>query len=1174
MAKAKVYVFGGSVNVDLTKNVLGLTSSSVPTGAITEMVLPNDGELASNDYPRAQYQLTGKNISDIPVEGAAPVDPLTAGYGAMSVAQMRISDSVGTNSGTDIAQSPFVGRVFADEAHAQSNVFDRLNITKVSFGTIPNYIDTTESQVEVWTYDKDATPVEATTLYSLQEVLDGSWTVDLSKVVGVSTIFSGTNPEMNGNRIPVGAELTMKLDVQLRDKTRVDDKKATAPDLNDTLRNVGQLLVWDAVNQNSTADSKFELTRDASIRLAPATVRVAAEKTIAVVHGTTRNTEIIETEPEAPVRVNLEARPNGSTAPIKTLRIEDSTPEFWEKFELKSVEALGLPRDADHYQVELLVGGTWVPYLQRPSGDYSDVRGIAVDFTRTSGNQLFPDGAASWSSSWLSASLPFTAQLRDGAEVDWTGDSVDNTVHVSAENPVEPAVTAEKTRTVNFGPGKHGLQVVKLAPNMSDSHFVEPLTSYSWKLEFTNTGTSYLPIDEVVDTLPITLDWDWMTPRYTSTPGPKGAGLTVDDSQISMMYSDVDRNLSFKWPAGQRMFPGEKMSVEIGLILDALPSGTHGTNRFTVFTGVDLDSCLMPKFGHVTEGKPAEPNQCSNNNYVIPRLGVFAVSLKAAAGDQPEDPAEKLVDGALDIRKVNGEYVDCTSPNIPHLSAGYTRNPCASYTVPGTTDSWTLQNVNTGSEALAKMVIVDLMPRPGDRNLGGQDRESTFKPVLALSDLESNFDFKDLPANASYEIEVSTGNDVCVGPAGSTGVWANNPTCDATAQSQWNEWELASAFSGDIADITAIRFTLDMSAEPLQPGKRIAINFKTVNMVKPVAAAGAEPTQQLTPELARFQTQQFAWNQSGIIAWDATGKRMANPTSLVRAGVAVKTADLNILKKVEGPGANYAPEEFDVNLACTIPDGTAGGGRVSLDMGAFETVTLAKRKNSDDEWEIGATVPNIPIGADCTASEAGPVGEYGESGRAVEGSDPGVTPADDGLSAEIKIREENGDRTELTFTNVYTVAGVAVQKMTTSNNSHPVPDAKKNADYGFELNCEVNGYDQPIVRNFAVKGGALRTQSDIPEGARCTVTETNDRGALGTTVTVNGQKIDGTASEEFVVPEDGVTVLFSNKFEGVAKPLPNTGWSGTMPLAAMAALLLLGAAAIALEVRNRKRKQS
>ncbi|MFC7766947.1 DUF5979 domain-containing protein [Leucobacter soli] len=86
---------------------------------------------------------------------------------------------------------------------------------------------------------------------------------------------------------------------------------------------------------------------------------------------------------------------------------------------------------------------------------------------------------------------------------------------------------------------------------------------------------------------------------------------------------------------------------------------------------------------------------------------------------------------------------------------------------------------------------------------------------------------------------------------------------------------------------------------------------------------------------------------------------------------------------MQGEGADNAPDEFPVELVCTVPSGAADPARVPLDMG--EHATLSVPKNGS------VTVDGIPVGADCTARETGEVGAHGEVGRSIETA-PGWRP--------------------------------------------------------------------------------------------------------------------------------------------------------------------------------------
>jgi hypothetical protein len=1157
-ASDTIQVLDGKTNVDLVKQVQPIDAASgAPNGAPTAsigMTVPNPGELDPSDYPRARYTLTASNASTS--ESGAK--------GAMQLAKIRITDTQKPNSPAAIDESQFTGRDYAAEVAGPKNHFDTFTLTGVSFGTLPAYIDTAQSEVEVWVYD--GTPAGAQEVFTLDQVLGGdpAFTALLPDVIGIATTFSGTDPEQNGNRIPAGAELVMHLDMQLREDSRLTGDPIEGGDLVSvvTVPNLAVARGWDAVVAPETQPSD---TAQAAVDLREAAVQVGLRKTVSVQHGASSSGTIIETSPSDPVQVALTANSNGSTAPLNTLRIEDDTESFWKRFEFVSFGTLTAPKDADTAGLQVQVEGAWVPF-DVFTGDPGSITGVAVDFSRAAGNGLFPQGASSWNASWGTAVLPFTVRLRADAEVDWSGDLEQNTAIVVADNREYGSADDDADAEVTFGPGTHSLRVSKRAPNDTGTHQVEPLVNMPWQLVFTNTGTGYLPITSVTDALPSTLEWDGEQPTFTSAPGASGkAGLSSDPADVTISRSEDGDSLVFTWPAGSRMEPGETMTIGLGLALQPVPTGTQAQNTVTVETGVPLAVCQQPNDFGQQPPAPVEAYRCSNTNFVQPRAGTVVGAAKTVNGEHLDTLGENLVNGALDVR--TGD--ECLPTSYRPVGSGYTRNPCASYTAVGATDTWKLQHFNTGTNPLSRMTIVDMMPTVGDKMLaGGAARGSTFRPVLVGEDLADVFRFTGLPAGATTTVEVTSNPAACVGDVPGASLWVSDPTCSDTATNPANVWTPLEAYTGAVADIAGIRVDIDMAVSPLAPAGEVTIEFETVNRVVDASAQG------LRAALDQYATPQFAWNQNGVIAWDTSGNRVNLPSTPQRAGVTVKTAPLVISKEVAGPGAANAPEEFPVALSCTVPSGVADPARVALDLGDSATVMVPKNGS--------ATVPGLPIGTDCTASEAGALGAHGETGRSIEAG-PGVSPATDGLSAEVRIREQADGETHLRFGNTYTLGGIVVEKSVLSADEHPVGDDRRSAEYSFELVCEANGLDEPITKRFALRAGERHAESELPEGARCTLTETGDGGAKSSSITVSGEETAGTNREGIVVAAGGTTALVSNVFDGVPPVSPTedpaqrpddalstTGADLGALAAATVALLAAGAAGSVLAGRRRK----
>ena len=970
-ANDTIQILDGATNVTLTKRVQLLPEGDASKNV--KVVAPNPGEVAQADYPRARFTLTARNSSTAPAES----------HGGMRLGKIRVTDTANPMSADDldIDASPFAGRDFDAEVESQAgNHFNEFTLTGVSFAKLPAAINTAESTVELWSYD--GTPAGKTSVWTLRQVLDAdaAFLAELPNAIGIAATYSGSDPAKNGNRIEVGDDLVMRLDVQLRETERLSGKAVRGGELGSVVDVPNEAVVrgWDAVVAPEAQPTKRD---DAKVALVQAAVAVGLKKSVSVVHPDQTNDTVYESDPGATVRVELTADPRGSTAPINTLNIQDATPAFWERFQLVSFDTPALPTGADRVRLQVRVGDKWLNYADF-SGDLSEVRGAAVVFDRADGT-VFPAGSQSWNASWGSTKLSFSVKLRPGAEVNWKSDTVKNRATVTATNNTYGEADANDIDDVKFSPGENGLRVEKRAPNDTSTHQVEALASAPWKLVFTNIGSSLLPITQVTDALPESLTWDGTQPTVTSTPGANGAsGLSAAPT---VTLSDDGRNLVFDWGKNARMQPGEKVEISLGLIMEPLAAGDRAVNRVTVETGVPLAVCEQPtQHGQAPTASDA-PNTCSNTNYVQPRVGTVVGARKTVSGESVPTLGEKLVTGALDTS--TGEA--CAPGNYVPVGSDYTRSPCASYTAVGATDSWKLENINSGTSPLSRMTIVDMLPAPGDAMLaGGGTRGSTFAPALAdLADVRVT----GLPKGASYTAEVTTNAAACVGSTPGKSLWGADPECaDATANPA-NVWTPLESFSGDAADVTGLRFRVDMTATPLQPGEKVLVEFETVNRVVGGSAGALRPT------LEQFTDPQFAWNQHGVVGWGTNGVRVNLPAAPQRAGVTVKTGSLEVSKVVTGLGADRAPESFTIDLSCTVPSGAAGGPeRVALDLGEQAKLTVPR--------DGSVTVSGIPVGANCSVSEAGALGTFGENVRAIDLGE-GVFPTADGSSAEVLVRE-------------------------------------------------------------------------------------------------------------------------------------------------------------------------
>lgn len=1167
-ANDRILLLDGTPNVSLTKTIGGLAD-----GKDLTLIVPKHGDVAQKDYPTTWYTLTATNSS-----GTGDLSPTSKGV--MKLGKIRVTDEATADIGnTPMNTSSFSGRVFSAEVGSDYSAhFDVLNVTGLSFTGLPGYIDRAQSTVELWLYNDDASTTAEFSIEQIEgEKSGGPTEAQLADTIGVSVTYQGTDPETHGNRILSGDKLSMQIDVQLRAEHRVSGDPLTGGANGTAIAVRNQAL---ALGQDLVVDDALKPTDTdtAKVNLKDAQLDVALAKTITI-EG--RGKKLLEASPQTPVDVVMTATPGQSKTPLSRLTVEDKSEAFWSDFELVALPAPATkPLDSDQFVYDYWIDDAWVAQADSDleGNALTDVKGVRITFDRADG-QLFPLGATSWTSNWSSAQLPLKVKLRAENSVDWhASEFVENTASTTAYGTNGDQATDTADASIGFDAGTRQVTVQKRAPLDTTTHQVEPLVSMPWALIVTNDGTGYLPLESIVDELPETLNWDGVAPTFAQTGG---TNASIDPTEIDVELSADERQLTFTWPAGTRMAPGETITINLGIMLQpGLQTAEQAWNAVIVETGVSLDRCTQPKKFGQDPSKVSESGdtQCANANFVTPLTGTLIGAQKFVNGEFTDTLGEDLVSGAMNTKKP--EATECVTPGAP---ANYTRTECADFTAVGATDNWLLKQVNAGTNSLGHMLIVDMLPTPGDLLLvgGPAPRNSTFQPVI---DLDS-FEFTDLPEGAVATISVTTDATACVGDGTGPSKWTSaDPFCEDTTLNPGNgSWVALTEFDGLEQDVAGFRVHVDMTANALLPGKWVNLKYNTVNRVVEQAERG------LAPALSQFQTPQFAWNQSGVFAWDM----MNRPISLVKApqpaGVTLKTGALEVSKTIEANGVIQIPEAFEVALECTVPSGIAEPERVALDMGEQATLTLPADGTS-------VRVDGLPIGTDCEISEVGELGSNGEIARSFQVSD-GVNPAVDGQTAEIKIREPRATdvATVVGLTNTYALGDLVIEKSVRSDNEFDLDQKTLAKSFDFELSCETNGATEPITRNFSLKSGEQFAVSDLPQGAVCELTELTDGGANSVHMTVNNATVEAKQLGGIAISDISQHVLVSNGFlgeqpddhgvesgvegasdasgtgspDGTGDGLEVTGGEIAGLVAAAIVLLALGAGAIALSRRRR-----
>jgi hypothetical protein len=747
-------------------------------------------------------------------------------------------------------------------------------------------------------------------------------------VVGVEVEYQSTTPEVTGGQIPHDQKVRMTLTTRLLKFLRSDP----------TTRVPGGVAVANTATAQSfdpvlDPTARPYATDDASVTLASGDLDVTATKSITP-------SAITEPQRSTPVTVSLGTTDGSSTSAAESVALTDEDADFWSAFRFTGLGPIVKPAGAALVRVDVKGPSGWVTGVPATSAtlpasvtsaDFDDIVGLRVVFLNDPTNVFSTTvPSADWA-----ASAAFTAVVRDDVQFPMT---VDDEMSAVASHEGRSDAVATASDDVQLTTGTSRLDVLKSAETAT----VEPGVSVPWTLDFTNTGTGYLDVQRVVDELPATLEWDGETPTYSSTD-PSGLATTG----IAVAHDAGLGNLTFTWPSGSRMNPGEKFEIVVGLILlPGLSPGDTAENRFFVETTQDLDACTTSSSRGTLAGLPA--TQCGTSAVVGPKSGALLYTEKWVQGDVDGT----LVDGAVNV---SDPTADCT-PNAD----GFYRTVCAARTVVGGTDVWRLQATNTGTIPYSSLVFVDPLPTPGDRLLAtGAARGSTYRPVFDPTGFATSLAAA-LPSGASAQWEVTTADAPCVGAGGST-AWNADPTC--AAQPVPSSWTNGDTFGGEWAAVTAIRVTVDFTGTAsgvLASGGSVRIEYRTVN--EPDASSSAVAT-------APGSTDQYAWNQTGITAVLAGGGSISRAPS--RTGVAIATGPLTLVKTVSGDVASSAPDHVTFDVACTV----AG---VPIAMGADSVIAVSPAH--------ATTIDGLPIGASCTVEESGKLGTFGETARSPQGA--------------------------------------------------------------------------------------------------------------------------------------------------------------------------------------------
>ncbi|MCB1298329.1 MAG: hypothetical protein KDB08_05045 [Microthrixaceae bacterium] len=252
---------------------------------------------------------------------------------------------------------------------------------------------------------------------------------------------------------------------------------------------------------------------------------------------------------------------------------------------------------------------------------------------------------------------------------------------------------------------------------------------------------------------------------------------------------------------------------------------------------------------------------------------------------------------------------------------------------------------------------------------------------------------------------------------------------------------------------------------------------------------------------------------------------------------------LQIEKRIEGPGAAlYGAGPFEVTLECVL-----GGSAVTIPGGASRVL--------DAQGGYTARYDSLPVGAVCGIEET----ETGGASAVAIQDDAGNPITEVTITAAVTP-------TEVVLVNTFDLGAIEVSKLVSGD---PTGDHAQRV-FEIELRCELGGNAIAIpggeTRALTVADGVLYT--DLPIGAECTLVETDNGGAVRTTMTPANGADDSTA-RVIVTAGAAASITVENTYE---VGLPLTGGERAMWMLPLGALLLGGGAGFVLVSAIRRRR--
>ncbi|SEI16452.1 MULTISPECIES: DUF5979 domain-containing protein [unclassified Leifsonia] len=598
------------------------TTKVTKTASPQTLVIPQP-DVPASAYPSTTYTTTATNTSN------------------SSTWQLRLSDP--TECANATTSDPCVFAPY----DATTNPFEQLTLTKIAvdLSQAPG-VQASQSSVSLLHRAADGTETTETLSLAAATALTAA---DLSDVVAVSALLRGTNaqgPDGTGGTISPSQKITLALTAQLRKTSRTGGAAPTPSTIQNTAHATLHDDVYPGVQAADTRgvaltlqNGNLQVTTAKSFN--PSSTLQSAPADPIQVNLRARSTGTLSPK----VLVIEDADPtfwNAFTLKSFTL---PNTPTGADQVQVDAQTGQG-PAAAWQTGTPAAIASAALP----SGVAAADVTGLRFTFSRSDGAPFAASNDVdevtlnlSLRSTLRDGSGPVTStvvpQPMPGETAPGT---VSDTVTADASYNDVQAQQANATATFTVDPGTAKIAVEKTSPGQAASG-----REVNWTLRFKNTGTGILPNPVVTDTLPADGSLLYVPTNVPTYSTSTGGTLPTDGAVIARAYDPVTGSIRFTWPAGSQLAPGETYSITIGLqIKPGLAPASSAVNTFGVTTDRQLASsdctALNPGNGRAVT---FAANTCSTSNVVTTlSQGSFTASKGVKS---PTGQAQNIVNPAL-----------------------------------------------------------------------------------------------------------------------------------------------------------------------------------------------------------------------------------------------------------------------------------------------------------------------------------------------------------------------------------------------------------------------------------------------------------------------------------------------------------------------------------------------